>query len=43
MYWCAYVMFRALGLRALELTLSFQNDAVPQYLEQTIRDAKGPI
>ena len=39
MYRCAYVMFRALELRALELTPCFHSDAVPQYFEQTIRDA----
>ena len=32
-------MFRALELRTLELTLCFHSDTVPQYLDQTIRDA----
>ena len=39
MYRCAYVLFRTLELRDLELTLCTHSDTVSQYLEQTIRDA----
>ena len=39
MYRCAYVLFRTLELRDLELTLCTHSDTVSQYLEQTIRDS----
>ena len=41
MYRCAHLMIKALELRALELTPHLCSDAMPQYLEQTIRDAQS--
>ena len=40
MYRCAHGMIKALELRVLELTPQFYSDALPQYLEEAIRDAK---
>jgi hypothetical protein len=41
MYRCAHLMIKSLELRALELTPHFCSDAMPQYLEHTIRDAQS--
>ena len=40
MYRCAHGMIKALELRVLELTPQFYSDALPQYLEEEIRDTK---
>ena len=40
MHRCAHLVIKALELRALELIPHFCSDAMPQYLQQTIRDAQ---
>ena len=42
MYRCGHVI-KALELRALELTPHLCSDAMPQYVEQTIRDAQSMV
>ena len=42
-YRCAHGMITVLELRVLELTPHFYSDTMPQYLEQTIRDAQSMV
>ena len=41
MYRCVHLMIKVLELRALELTPHLCSDVMPQYVEQTIRDAQS--